>query len=153
MSTRSNKPRRYTGAELIAAIRVGVWGLDLGQLDDAIEEARPWGCHEFMLKQRAHLLHLLETNPEAAEYAARWLAATLQLGEVLPLAEVERRRQSGHPPGEYKTQYEPLKTKSQRRGRDHEIQRLKAAGQTVAQIAAAVDCSERTVQRVLNPPK
>lgn len=142
--------RRYAGSEALAALRLSMWGLDLGALDESIEQARAAGVpHEFMLRERMHLMTLLQANPEAAKYAARWLSAVLQLGEALPLAEAERRRQASHVPGVVKTVYEPLETRTQRHARIAVIVRMDAEGKTAAQIAKAVDRSVRQVRRVL----
>lgn len=143
-------PRRYADAEGSAALQLSMWGLDLAALDERIEQAREaGGHHEFMLLERTHLMTLLHANPEAAKYAARWLAALLRLGDALPLAEAERRRQAAHVPGEVKTVYEPKQTRAQRHARIREIVRMDAEGKTAAQIAKAVDRSVRQVRRVL----
>lgn len=150
MSPGGAAPRRYAGAENDAALQLSLWGLDLAALDERIEQAcAAGGHHEFMLRERMHLMTLLQANPEAAKYAARWLAALLRLGDALPLAEAERRRQAAHVPGEIKTVYEPKETRAQRHARIREIVRMDADGKTAAQIAEAVDRSVRQVRRVL----
>jgi hypothetical protein len=149
MSAPTARPRRYTGATHQAALQLSLWGLDLAALDDRIDLAARYGMATYMRRERINLLSMIDRNPEAAMYAARWLAALLELGETRPLAEIERRRQESHAPGQKKTVYEPKKSRTQRKGLDHEMVRLKGEGKTVAQIAAAVDRSPRTVQRRL----
>lgn len=147
--------RAYGARDAMAALRLGMFGLALDQLDDVIEALLARRDPEavqgarFWQRQRSELLRLLDLDADgrAVEDKARMLAGLLREGQARQLLRDAQRRLP--PPGERATVYTAKVPATVKRERIAQAAEWRQQGYTIAVIAKKIGVAQRTVERWL----